>query len=112
MKNLTTDWPDGIAFHAILHRFCPKLVTDCYSLKSSEKSCKKLFKISVEYLDLPRLFDAEDMVEVLKPDKKSILNYLFQFYLKFTAEETKLKAKNSISNVLKGINYSYEARNT
>ena len=114
IENLTVDWQNGIAFNAIVHRFRPNLVPDFFSLVPSEsiKNCDKIFKTAEDHLDIPRLFDPEDIVDVVKPDEKSILTYLSQFYLKFLSEEAHMNAKNNLSNLFKGVNYSLEARNS
>ena len=114
IENLTVDWQDGIAFSAIVHRFRPNLVPNFFSLDPSEgiKNCEAIFKLSEEKLDIPRLFDPEDIVDVVKPDEKSILTYLSQFYLKFLSEEAIMNSKNNLSSLFKGINYSIEARNS
>lgn len=114
IENLTTHWQDGIAFNAIIHRFRPELVPDFYKLETTEsiKNCDKAFKIAETNLDIPRLFDPEDIVDVIKPDEKSILTYLSQFYVKFSSEEQKINSKNNLITLFKGVNYSFETRNS
>lgn len=114
IQNLTVDWQDGIAFSAIVHRFRPNLIPHFFSINPEEgiKNCEAIFKLAEEKLDIPRLFDPEDIVDVLKPDEKSILTYLSQFYLKFLSEEAIMNSKNNLSNLFKGVNYAIEAKNS
>lgn len=114
IDNLTTSWQNGIAFNAIIHRFRPELVPDFFTLDPSKsyENCSNAFKIAEESLDIPKLFDPEDIIDVLKPDEKSILTYLSQFYQKFLAEERHMINKEKLKNILKGIDWSIEARNS
>lgn len=114
IEDLTNSWQNGIAFNAIIHRFRPELVPDFFSLDptKSYENCSKAFKIAEESLDIPKLFDPEDIIDVLKPDEKSVLTYLSQFYQKFLAEERQMISREKLKSVLKGIDWSIEARNS
>lgn len=113
IENLTTSWQNGMGFNAIIHKFRPQLVKNFYELDPSEayKNCEQAFKIAEENLEIPKLFDAEDIIDAVKPDEKSILTYLSQFYQKFREEERVLVLKGRLSTLLKGIDWSIAARN-
>ncbi|KAM0679701.1 alpha-actinin [Glugoides intestinalis] len=113
IENLTTSWQDGLGFNAIIHKFRPKLVPDFFSLDSRNgiENCENAFKIAEEYLEIPKLFDPEDIIDVIKPDEKSILTYLSQFYQKFILEERQMIVKDRVRNILKGLECSLDAKN-
>lgn len=114
IEDLTTSWQNGIGFNAIIHKFRPKLVPDFYSLdpKDATANCENAFKIAEEHLEIPRLFDPEDIIDVIKPDEKSILTYLSQFYQKFLSEERQMILKDKLRHVLRGVDWSIDARNS
>lgn len=102
IENLTTSWQNGIAFNAIIHRFRPHLVENFFNLNpnNATENCDQAFKIAEEFLEIPKLFDSEDIVDVLKPDEKSILTYLSQFYQKFKQEEIMAVLKSDLNNFI------------
>lgn len=102
IENLTTSWQNGIAFNAIIHRFRPDLITDFHNMNPNDSynNCEKAFKISEEHLEIPKLFDSEDIIDVIKPDEKSILTYLSQFYQKFKQEEIIVGMKHDLNNFI------------
>lgn len=114
IEDLTTSWQDGLGFNAIIHKFRPALVPDFYSMDAKNKyeNCEKAFKIAEESLEIPKLFDPEDIIDVIRPDEKSVMTYLSQFYQKFHPEERQMAAKDKLRNMLKAIDWSIQARNS
>uniref|UniRef100_A0A5K3ELW0 Calponin-homology (CH) domain-containing protein n=2 Tax=Mesocestoides corti TaxID=53468 RepID=A0A5K3ELW0_MESCO len=73
-------WRDGVAFNAIVHSIDPNLV-DMKDLerKSNRENLSMAFTVAEEKLGIPKILDPED-VDVDKPDEKSIMTYVAQFY--------------------------------
>lgn len=111
--DLSTSWQDGLAFNAVIHKFRSALVPDFDSFNPANRyeNCENAFRIAEEHLEIPRLFDPDDIIDVARPDEKSVLTYLSQFYQKFHPEEKQMATREKIKNVLKAINWSIEARN-
>lgn len=112
IENLTTSWQNGLGFNAIIHKFRPKLIPEFFSLdaRNGIENCEKAFKIAEESLEIPKLFDPEDIIDVIKPDEKSILTYLSQFYQKFILEERQMIVKDRLRGIIRGLDLSLDSK--
>ena len=78
--DFTTSWRDGMAFNALIHSHCPKLI-DYQSLNPTNHiaNLNNAFNIAQKHLNIQPLLDAED-VDTDKPDEPSIITYVFSYY--------------------------------
>ena len=86
--DMSTSWRDGRAFCGLIHYFRPDLIT--FSLLSTSDpayNCNLAFSIAENFLGIPRLLDASDIVDVKCPDQLSVMTYVSLFYHKFHKEE-------------------------
>lgn len=113
VKNFTSSWVDGIAFNAIIHKFRPNLIPNYFDLSKSNSdfNMQQAFTIAEKNLDIPRLFDPEDITQAITPDEKSIMTYVSQFYHKFKPEEQEMINKDKLTGFLRGLDWSISARN-
>lgn len=58
------------------------------------------FDIAEKHLDIPKMLDAEDLIEVAKPDERSIMTYVAAFYHAFAGDQKAETAANRILKVL------------
>uniref|UniRef100_A0A7N9AVI3 Actinin alpha 3b n=1 Tax=Mastacembelus armatus TaxID=205130 RepID=A0A7N9AVI3_9TELE len=58
------------------------------------------FDVAEKYLDIPKMLDAEDIVNTPKPDEKAIMTYVSCFYHAFAGAEQAETAANRICKVL------------
>uniref|UniRef100_A0AAY4EXP3 EF-hand domain-containing protein n=1 Tax=Denticeps clupeoides TaxID=299321 RepID=A0AAY4EXP3_9TELE len=63
--------------------------------------------LSKKYLDIPKMLDAEDIVNTPKPDERAIMTYVSCFYHAFAGAEQAETAANRICKVL-GVNQENE----
>lgn len=59
------------------------------------------FDIAEKHLDIPRMLDAEDMVNNVKPDELSVMAYVSSYYHAFSGAQKAETAANRICKVLK-----------
>merc|ERR1712130_85522 len=86
VKDFSGSFQDGLAFCALIHRHRPDLI-DYDKLTSEDKlgNLNLAFDVAKEHLDVPRLLDAEDIVDMPRPDERSIMTYVAQLYQVFSS---------------------------
>uniref|UniRef100_A0A803YDW6 Actinin alpha 2 n=1 Tax=Meleagris gallopavo TaxID=9103 RepID=A0A803YDW6_MELGA len=100
---LNTDdcWKDGLAFNALIHRHRPDLL-DYDKLDKDDPigNINLAMEIAEKHLDIPKMLDAEDIVNTPKPDERAIMTYVSCFYHAFAGAEQAETAANRICKVL------------
>ncbi|KAM7543308.1 hypothetical protein Aperf_G00000017880 [Anoplocephala perfoliata] len=83
IRDFGPSWRDGVAFNAIVHSIDPRLV-DMREVehRSNRENLQRAFTVAEEKLGIPKILDPED-VDVDRPDEKSIMTYVAQFYKAF-----------------------------
>ncbi|KAL3311337.1 actinin alpha 2, partial [Cichlidogyrus casuarinus] len=101
VQNFHMSWKDGLAFCALIHKHRPELID--YSKLSRDNPMENLnyaFDVAEKHLDIPRMLDPEDMVNTVKPDERSVMTYVAQYYHAFAGAQKAETAANRISKVL------------
>lgn len=90
VKDFTYSWQNGLAFCGLIHRHRPDLL-DYWALDKSKKheNTHLAFEIAERELGIPKLFAVEDILDVTKPDERSVMTYVAQYFHAF-AEMDKL----------------------
>ncbi|KAM0755557.1 actinin-like protein [Meredithblackwellia eburnea MCA 4105] len=121
VKNFSRSWQDGLAFCALIHRHRPDLIDyDSLSkdLSSATENTKLAFRVAEEHLGIPQLLDVEDVCGPRRPDEKSVMTYVAQFFHAFSSqarEETEARIINNFVNNTNSLMVSihdYEKRAT
>ncbi|XP_036786078.2 alpha-actinin-3 [Manis pentadactyla] len=101
VQNFHTSWKDGLALCALMHRHCPDLI-DYAKLRKDDRigNLNTAFEVAEKYLDIPKMLDAEDIVNTPKPDEKAMMTYVSCFYHAFAGAEQAKTAANRICKVL------------
>uniref|UniRef100_A0A6Q2YFX3 Uncharacterized protein n=1 Tax=Esox lucius TaxID=8010 RepID=A0A6Q2YFX3_ESOLU len=101
VQNFHISWKDGLALCALIHRHRPDLI-DYSKLRKDDPigNLNAAFEVAEKYLDIPKMLDAEDIVNTPKPDEKAIMTYVSCFYHAFAGAEQAETAANRICKVL------------
>ncbi|CAF0858942.1 unnamed protein product [Brachionus calyciflorus] len=102
VQNFNMSFKDGLAFCALIHRHRPDLI-DYDKLNKDEplKNLNLAFDIAEKHLDIPKMLDAEDMVNCIRPDDRSVMTYVSAYYHAFAGAHKAETAANRICKVLK-----------
>ncbi|NP_001085098.1 actinin alpha 2 S homeolog [Xenopus laevis] len=101
IQNFHTSWKDGLGLCALIHRHRPDLID--YSKLNKDDAVGNInlaMDIAEKYLDIPKMLDAEDIVNTAKPDERAIMTYVSCFYHAFAGAEQAETAANRICKVL------------
>ncbi|KAJ3332002.1 hypothetical protein HDU76_001618, partial [Blyttiomyces sp. JEL0837] len=88
IKDFTTSWTDGLALCGLIHRHRPDLI-DYWSLNNQARhdNTRLAKDVAEQYLGIPKLMDVEDLCDMVKPEERSVITYVSQFYHAFSALE-------------------------
>lgn len=102
VQNFHLSFKDGLAFCALIHRHRPELL-DYHKLSKDNPvyNLNLAFDVAEKYLDIPKMLDAEDMVNSIKPDERSVMTYVSAYYHAFAGAQQAETAANRICKVLK-----------
>ncbi|XP_075059834.1 alpha-actinin-2 [Mixophyes fleayi] len=101
IQNFHTSWKDGLGLCALIHRHRPDLID--YSKLNKDDPVGNInlaMDVAEKYLDIPKMLDAEDIVNTPKPDERAIMTYVSCFYHAFAGAEQAETAANRICKVL------------
>ncbi|XP_074713820.1 alpha-actinin-4 isoform X1 [Strix uralensis] len=101
VQNFHISWKDGLAFNALIHRHRPELI-EYNNLRKDDPvtNLNNAFEVAEKYLDIPKMLDAEDIVNSARPDEKAIMTYVSSFYHAFSGAQKAKTAANRICKVL------------
>ena len=101
VDNFTTSWQDGLALCALIHAHRPDLIPFS-SLDSSDraKNLQLAFDVAERDLGIPPLLDVDDIVNVPKPDERSVMTYISQFYHHFAKNRKQETAGRRIGRLV------------
>jgi len=90
VENFTNSWVNGLAFCALIHRHRPDLLDfEPLDKNNNKQNLELAFDVAEKKLGIPRLLDIEDLVDVAKPDERSIMTYVSEYFHCFAAQGLK-----------------------
>uniref|UniRef100_A0A0K0E9S1 Calponin-homology (CH) domain-containing protein n=1 Tax=Strongyloides stercoralis TaxID=6248 RepID=A0A0K0E9S1_STRER len=79
ISNFSNDWKDGVAFMALIHKFCPSLVDmDTVKVSPPHVNISEAFKYASEFLNIKSILEVEDIL-CDSPEDSAITLYVSQF---------------------------------
>jgi hypothetical protein len=101
IENFTTSWQDGLGLCALIHRHRPDLIKyDELTKDNALANLNLAFDVAEQFLGVPKILDAVDIVDTAKPDEKSIMTYIAQLYTVFSSLDQVEVAGRRVGNFL------------
>lgn len=102
VQNFHMSFKDGLAFCALIHRHRPELIDyDKLSKDDPMYNLNYAFEVAEQHLDIPKMLDAEDMVNQVKPDERAVMTYVSCYYHAFSSSQ---QAETAAKRILKALN--------
>ncbi|CAO3636760.1 unnamed protein product [Mucor fragilis] len=87
IRDFTYSWTDGLAFCALIHHHHPELI-DYHGLDRSDRHGNTAIAFeAAKKLNIPQLLDVEDVCDISKPDEKSVMTYVAEYFHAFSARD-------------------------
>ncbi|KAL9538850.1 hypothetical protein MBANPS3_010634 [Mucor bainieri] len=87
IRDFTYSWTDGLAFCALIHHHHPELI-DYHALDRSDRHGNTAIAFeAAKKLNIPQLLDVEDVCDISKPDEKSVMTYVAEYFHAFSARD-------------------------
>lgn len=102
VQNFHMSFKDGLAFCALIHRHRPELID--YNKLSKDDPMYNLnyaFDVAEQHLDIPKMLDAADMVNEMKPDERAVMTYVSCYYHAFSSSQ---QAETAAKRITKALN--------
>ncbi|KAI8144724.1 actinin-like protein [Fennellomyces sp. T-0311] len=88
VRDFTYSWKDGLAFCALIHRHRPDLLDyNALDFSKPHENTALAFDVAEKYLNIPKLLDVEDVCDIEKPDDKSVMTYVAQYFHAFSSQD-------------------------
>jgi len=117
VTNFSTSWKNGMALCALIHRHRPDLID--YSTLEKQNDAQNLelaFSVAEKNLDIPRLLEVEDLTGTERPDERSVMTYISEFFHRFASQDIRENAARRVNNFMRFMRHmeerehQYEAR--
>ncbi|EGG22160.1 alpha actinin [Cavenderia fasciculata] len=101
ISNFHTSWVDGLGFCALIHKHRPDLLNfDSLSKEDKAGNLQLAFDIAEREFDIPKMLDASDLLDVSRPDERSVMTYVAQYYHYFSASRKAEAAGKQVGKIL------------
>jgi len=111
IDNFSTSWITGLGFCALIHRHRPDLINfDSLNKADAEKNLELAFDVA-EKLGIPKLLDVSDLLNVARPDERSVMTYVSEYFLCFASMDVKESAARRVQKFVAFIRSIQEMQN-
>jgi hypothetical protein len=86
VKDFHYSFQDGLALCALIHRHRPDLIDfDSLDKNNRAHNLQLAFDVAEKHINIPKLLEVEDIADVVKPDERSVMTYVAQYFHAFAS---------------------------
>lgn len=101
VQNFHMSFQDGLAFCALIHKHRPDLIDyDSLSKENKLENLELAFDVAEKHLGIAKILDPKDIVDLPKPDERSIMTYVAAMYHVFASYGKADAAAKNVANVI------------
>ncbi|CAH7674603.1 calponin homology domain-containing protein [Phakopsora pachyrhizi] len=112
VQNFSDSWQDGLALCALIHHHRPDLL-DWDSLNHTDRhACTQTaFDIANTSLGIPQLLEVSDLCDSVKPDERSVMTYVAQYFHAFSSMDKAEVEARRVANFVENLKSVWTSMN-
>ena len=109
VQNFSTSWKSGMALCALIHKHRPDLIPyDSLNAANARDNVELAFKVAEEKLGIGRLLEVDDLAGADRPDERSVMTYISEFFHRFAMQDIKQNAARKIGKFIQFMRYLHK----
>lgn len=105
-------WQDGLALCALIHRHRPDLLSfDDLEKSQRHDNTALAFDLAEKQIGIAKLLDVEDLCDTMKPDERSVMTYVAQYFHAFASLDKVERAGRRVTTFANILQQTFEMQN-
>ncbi|WAQ88391.1 hypothetical protein PtA15_9A518 [Puccinia triticina] len=112
VTDFSGSWQDGLALCALIHHHRPDLIDWDNLPRGDQHACTQMaFDIAATSLGVPQLLEISDLCDATKPDERSVMTYVAQYFHAFSSmDKTEVEARR-VANFVENLKSIWASTN-
>ncbi|PLW49023.1 hypothetical protein PCASD_05055 [Puccinia coronata f. sp. avenae] len=112
VQDFSGSWQDGLALCALIHHHRPDLIDWDNLPRGDRHACTQMaFDIAATSLGIPQLLEISDLCDAVKPDERSVMTYIAQYFHAFSSmDKTEVEARR-VANFVENLKSIWTSMN-
>jgi len=112
VQDFSYSWQDGLALCALIHHHRPDLIEWDTLPRGDRHACTQIaFDIAATSLGIPQLLEISDLCDATKPDERSVMTYIAQYFHAFSSmDKTEVEARR-VANFVENLKSIWTSMN-
>lgn len=111
--DFSNSWKDGLAFCALIHFHRPDLL-DFHRLDktNARENTALAFEVAEKHIGITKLLEVSDLVDSRKPDERSVMTYVAQYFHAFSSLDRRDTAARRVAKFAEVMHSAWESENS
>lgn len=112
VQNFSDSWQDGLALCALIHHHRPDLLDWDKLPRGDPHACTQMaFDIAAASLGIPQLLEIPDLCDAAKPDERSVMTYVAQYFHAFSSMDKAEVEARRVANFVENLKSIWTSMN-